>query len=56
MSLGNPVLYMVNAFRYGFIGVSDIPVLEALAVIAGVVVFLAVWAYWLLRRGTGIKT
>lgn len=56
VSLGNPVLYMVNAFRYGFIGISDMPVLEALAVIAVFVLFLTVWAYGLLRRGTGIKT
>jgi ABC-2 type transport system permease protein len=56
VSLGNPVLYMVNAFRYGFIGISDMPVLEALAVIAVFVFLLTVWAYGLLRRGTGIKT
>ena len=56
VSLGNPVLYMVNAFRYGFLGISDIPVGPALAAIAGFTLVLALWALWLLRRGTGLKT
>lgn len=56
VSLGNPILYMVNAFRYGFLGVSDIPVLPALGVGAVGVVFLVVWALWLLWRGTGLKS
>jgi len=56
VSLGNPVLYMVNAFRYGFLGVSDIPVGSALAVIGVVVLILTLWALWLLRRGTGLKS
>lgn len=55
VSLGNPILYMINAFRYGFLGVSDIPVMSSLAIIFGVALILAVWALWLLRRGTGIK-
>ena len=39
----NPVLYMVNAFRYGILGVSDVPVGAALGVMAiGVItLFLA---------------
>jgi ABC-2 type transport system permease protein len=56
VSLGNPVLYMVNAFRYGFLGVSDIPVGPALGVISLVVLILIGWALWLLRRGTGLKS
>jgi len=56
LSLGNPILYMVNAFRYGFLGVSDVRIDQAFALIATVIVVLALWAWWLLRRGTGIKT
>jgi len=55
-SLGNPILYMVNAFRYGFLGVSDVRIDYAFAIICGMIMFLAVWAFVLLRRGTGIKT
>ncbi len=55
-SLVNPILYMVNAFRYGFLGVSDIPVALAIAIILGFLVGLSTWAMVLLERGTGIKS
>src|SRR5690606_7152796 len=35
LSLANPILYMVNAFRYGILGVSDIPVGIAYAMVVG---------------------
>ncbi len=56
VSLGNPILYMVNAFRYGFLGVSDMPVGPSLALIAGVALVLGVWAWWLLERGTRLRS
>ncbi len=55
ISLANPILYMVNAFRYGLLGVSDIRVGTALVMIAGFVVVLAGFSLWLLHRGVGIK-
>jgi len=55
VSLLNPILYMVNAFRYGFLGITDIPLWICLAVILGVMaVFVAVAAY-LFRNGVGLK-
>ena len=56
LSLANPVLYMVNAFRYGLLGVSDIPVATALYIILGFIAVLFVFSLHLLRRGVGIKT
>lgn len=56
VSLANPILYMVNAFRYGFVGVSDVRIDAAFALIGGLIAVLTVWAYVLLRRGTGIKS
>lgn len=38
----NPILYMVNGFRYGFLGVSDVPLWQSfgfLIVLAGVLVW-----------------
>ena len=55
LSRFNPVLYMVNGFRYGILGVSDIPVLGALAVIALFVIGLFVLALTLMNRGVGIR-
>ena len=56
ISLANPILYMVNAFRFGLIGISDIDVLTALEMISGCIVVLAGFALWLLSRGVGIKS
>ena len=55
VSLANPVLYMVNAFRYGILGTSDIGVVPAVGIIVGFMVGLGALALWLLRRGVGIK-
>ena len=52
----NPIIYMVNGFRYGFIGVSDIAPMVAIGVL---LVFNAIFftlAWWLLRNGTGTRT
>jgi ABC-2 type transport system permease protein len=56
LSLANPVLYMVNAFRYGLLGVSDIPLWIAFATSAGFIAALTWYALHLLRNGIGIKT
>lgn len=55
VSLANPVLYMINAFRYGMLGVSDIRPEIALLLIAGFVLVLGATALWLLKKGVGIK-
>ncbi len=52
----NPILYMVNGFRYGILGVSDIPVFGALAMITVFVVALFLFSMRLLNRGVGIRT
>lgn len=55
LSLLNPILYMVNAFRYGMLGVSDISIGTAYVII---LVFLALMfgaCMVLLNRGTGIR-
>lgn len=55
VSLANPVLYMVNAFRYGFLGVSDISIGMSYLIIVGFVAGLFVLALYLLRTGYGIR-
>ncbi|MCY3729978.1 MAG: ABC transporter permease [Rhodospirillaceae bacterium] len=56
VALANPILYVVNAFRYGMLGTSDIPIGTAYAIILTALVGLFVTALWLLRRGVGIRT
>ena len=55
IALGNPILYMINAFRYGLIGVSDIDVYLALGITSGFIVVLIIFCLFLLAKGVGIK-
>jgi ABC-2 type transport system permease protein len=56
LSLANPILYMVNAFRYGMLGVSDIDVGVAYAIIISFAVVLFAISVTMLRRGIGIRS
>lgn len=56
VSMLNPILYMVNVFRYGFLGVSDIPVGWALTAIMAFIVVLFMVALTMLERGKGIRS
>jgi ABC-2 type transport system permease protein len=55
VSKANPILYMVNAFRYGVLGVSDIPIGTAYAIIGVALLLLYGFALFLLDRGIGIR-
>jgi ABC-2 type transport system permease protein len=51
----NPILYMVNTFRYGFLGVSDINISLSYVIIIGFVLLLYAYALYLLHIGHGIR-
>lgn len=55
LSLANPILHMVNAFRYGFLGVSDVNVWLAFSIMGAAAVVLFAVALTLMRRGAGIR-
>lgn len=55
VSLLNPILYLVNCFRYGFLGISDIPVFKALVVLILVIFFLWTICIRLLKKGVGLN-
>lgn len=55
VSLLNPIVYMVNAFRYGVLGVSDVNVWLSLLMITLVTAALYAFAFRLLKNGTGIR-
>ena len=52
----NPVLYMVNAFRYSILGFSDIAFSTSILVLLGCVLFLFGWVLYLFKTGRGLKT
>ncbi len=51
----NPVLYMVNAFRYGFLGISDINITSAFVGVAVFIVVLFVFSLHLLKTGKRLR-
>ncbi len=55
VSLGNPILYMVNAFRYGILGVSDIDIGYAYLIVLVFMLGLFTLNLTLLNRGVGIR-
>lgn len=55
LSLGNPILYMVNAFRYGFLGISDVPLSICFTVMYVLIAVLIIATMVLFKRGTGLK-
>jgi ABC-2 type transport system permease protein len=55
VSMINPILYMVNAFRYGILGVSDVNPYIALGMILVFIVILSTVSLRMLQRGKGIR-
>ena len=52
----NPIVYMVNGFRYGFLGVSDVDYMYSLGLLVVFNVVLLGFAYSLINRGVGIRS
>ena len=55
VSMINPILYMVNAFRYGILGVSDVNPYVALGMILLFIAILSAISLRMLARGKGIR-
>jgi len=56
VSVFNPILYMVNGFRYGMLGVSDVSLAMTYGVILAAGAILFACCLYLLHRGTGLRT
>ncbi len=55
VSYANPITHMVNAFRYGFFGVSDVSVPGAFIITAGLAAILFTTAVMMMNSGRGIR-
>ncbi|MBE0468961.1 MAG: ABC transporter permease [Methyloprofundus sp.] len=56
IALANPILYMINAFRFSLIGISDVDVYMAMMMILSFIVLLIGFCLVLLEKGVGIKS
>lgn len=55
IALANPILYMVNALRWGMLGVTDVSLVTAYAMVIAFGVTLAGVCLYLLHKGTGLR-
>src|SRR3989338_4921763 len=51
----NPLFYLINGFRYGFLGFADIPLAICIAVMLGLIAVLIAINWYLIRTGLGLK-
>ncbi len=51
----NPIFYLINGFRYGFLGVADIAIWISLSVLGGIIIVLFAINWYLIRTGLGLK-
>ena len=51
----NPIFFLINAVRYGFLGTSDVPIAIALAVTAALAALVVAWSAVIFRSGHRLK-
>lgn len=52
----NPIVYMISGLRYGFLGISDTPLLATFGVLGILIAVLYTWAYYLIDKGVGLRS
>ncbi len=55
VSLFNPILYLINGFRYGFLGTSDVPLYICVLVLLGLTLILLGANMYFLKKGLGLR-
>lgn len=56
ISLFNPILYLVNAFRYGMLGVADVSIAISFVILGGCLSSLLLVCWWCLKTGRGLRS
>ena len=52
----NPIVYMISGFRYGFLGINDVPLVFTLSVLVAFILVFYWLVYALIQRGRGLRT
>ena len=55
ITYANPLFYLVNGFRYGFLGIADIPLSISLGVLLAMAVALVAINWYFIRTGLGLR-
>ncbi len=56
ISLFNPILNVVDTFRYGILGISDLNIYFGFSIVCVLFIILFIWCLYLLNKGTGLRT
>lgn len=51
----DPIFYIINGFRYGFLGVSDVPLVHSVGLLLALTLVLVVTGIYLIQKGLGLK-
>ena len=52
----NPIVYMISGFRFGFLGINDVPLVFTFVVLLAFIVVFYLLAWYLIERGRGLRT
>ena len=52
----NPIVYMINGFRYGFLGISDMPIFYTFLALGSLCIMLYWFAFSLIEKGVGLRS
>jgi ABC-2 type transport system permease protein len=55
LTYANPLFYLINGFRYGFLGITDIPLSTSLLVLSLMIAVLIAVNWYFIRTGLGLK-
>ncbi|OHB18547.1 MAG: ABC transporter permease [Parcubacteria group bacterium RIFCSPHIGHO2_01_FULL_56_18] len=55
ITYANPLFYLINGFRYGFLGIADVPLVTSVSVLFGIIAVLVALNWYLIRKGLGLK-
>jgi ABC-2 type transport system permease protein len=52
----NPIVYMISGFRYGFLGITDVPLVFTMGVLLAFIAVFYLLAWYLIERGRGLRS
>lgn len=55
LTYADPIFYLVNGFRYGFMGISDVSLTVCIAILLSLITILVAFSWYLIRTGLGLK-
>ncbi|MGU7801691.1 ABC transporter permease, partial [Escherichia coli] len=52
----NPIVYMISGFRFGFLGIHDVPLATTFGVLVVFIVAFYILCWYLIQRGRGLRS